>query len=81
MPEDESARAYARLEEWVGRHRGVANAAGLLAAAVFLAAVLLLLLAIQQGADRRQLLIAGLAVLVVNLLIALVWTAIAPRGA
>ena len=80
MADDESARAYVRLDEGAGRRHRAANAAGFLAAGVFLAAALILLLAIQQGADLRQLLIGGLAVLVLNLLIALVWTAIAPRG-
>lgn len=79
MTEDESRSAYSRLDENAGRSRTAANAAGLLAAAAFLIAALVLLLAIQQGANLRQLLIGGLAVLVVNLLVALVWTGIAPR--
>jgi high-affinity Fe2+/Pb2+ permease len=78
--EDESSRAYQRLEQGAGRRVGIANAVGPLAAAAFLIAALVLLIAIQQGVDLRQLLIGGLTLLVLNLVLALVWTSMHRRG-
>ena len=75
---DVSSSAFQLLTQQTGSTPS-ANQSGLLASAVFTVAALLLLIALRQGADLRQLLIAGIAVAVSNLLIAVTWGARARR--
>lgn len=67
-----SDAAYALLREQT-RPAGAANQAGLPAAVIFVLATIAVLIAVSQGADLRQLLIAAIAFAAANAVAALVW--------
>ena len=75
-----STAPYARLRAATGVVGPAAGRAPLLVTILVLLAALLLTTAFASGADRRQLLIAGVALVVANLLVALLWAAHVQRN-
>lgn len=79
--QDESTRAFARLQAETGRRSLLPVSLGLLMVAIFAVAAALIFAAIQQGADLQQLLIAAMALLIANLLLSVTWMATRPPRA